>query len=49
MFSFLVDIYEHRLIAVVEADGDDAQVIYHIVYALRSYLLVFVNTFIYMT
>lgn len=47
-FPFLVDLYEHHMNAFVVANGDDAQVAYHRVCALRSYILVLVDTSIFM-
>lgn len=47
-FSFMVDLYEHHLTVTVDADGDDGHVAYHKVCALRSYLLILVDTSIFM-
>lgn len=46
-FSFLMDLYEHHLTAFVDVYGDNARVSYHKTCALRSYLLVLANTFIF--
>lgn len=46
--SFLVDLYEHHLTRVVDVDGDDTEVAYHIACALMAYLLVLVATSIFM-
>lgn len=43
-----MDLYEHRLDAAVEVDDGDTRVAYHKACALRSDLLVLVNTFIFM-
>lgn len=38
--SFLVDLFEYHLAVVVEANGNDVRIEYHITRASRSYLLV---------
>lgn len=43
-FSFLETLYRDHLVAPVEADGDDAWVMYHRTCALKAYLMFFVGT-----
>lgn len=46
-FPFLEKLYIHHLVVGVEIDGDYAHVMHHRAYALRSYLMYFVSTSIF--
>lgn len=48
-FSFLMDLYQHHLVVALDDDGDDAHVAYLRVCALRSCLLVLVDTSIFVS
>lgn len=46
-FIFLKNLHIHHLDATMESDGDDARVMHHRAYALRSYLMYLVDTSIF--
>ena len=47
-FVYLKKVYEDAILSAQHVDGDDEQVVIHIPYALRAYLLYLVDTTIFM-
>lgn len=48
IFVYLKKVYEDALLSAQQADGNDEQVVLHILHALRAYLLYLVGTVIFL-